>query len=180
VQAQGVSRRRRRRMRKRGYLALVAIVLIAVFPTAPLLAAPRLIRRNVQSWTTVDDISVAFGWVRRNLPESTTCIFPLDRQDAFERAAVPQVVNWQAIPYDRLGEWKRRIDQLVGGADYFDGSGWHGDLVDIRDAFDSLTLPQIDRIATRYSATCLVTQSHYPLQLLHTEGRVRVYAITPR
>jgi hypothetical protein len=88
-------------------------------------------------------------------------------------------VNWQAIPYDRLGEWKRRIDQLVGGADYFDGHGWHGDLKDIRAAFDSLSLVQIKRISARYGATCLVTNTAYPLQLLHTEGRAHVYAITP-
>ena len=104
-----------------------------------MLAAPRLIRRNVQSWTTVDNMADAFGWVRKNLPHSTTCIFPLDRQDAFARAEVPQVVNWQAIPYDRLGEWKKRVDQLVGGASYFDGDVWRGGR-DIRTAFDSLTL----------------------------------------
>ncbi len=180
IQGQGAGRRRRRRVRRRGYVALVAIVLLAVFPTAPLLAAPRLIRRNVHAWTTDDTMADSFGWVRRNLPRTTTCIFPLDRQDAFERAEVPQVVNWQAIPYDRLGEWKRRIDQLVGGADYFEGHAWHGDLTKIRAAYSSLTLEQINRVATRYGATCLVTDTSYPLQLLHTEGRTKVYAITPR
>lgn len=180
IQGQGERRRRRRRIRRRGYLALVVIVVIAVLPTAPLLAAPRLIYRNVQSWTKVDNMAGSFGWIRKNLPHSTTCIFPLDRQDAFGRAEVPQVVNWQAIPYDRLGEWKKRVDQLVGGASYFDGPVWRGGLNDIRAAFDSLTLEQINRIASRYGATCLVTDAHYPLQLLHTEGRARVYGITPR
>lgn len=180
LQLHGTSRRRRRRVRRRGYLALVVIVVIAVLPTAPLLAAPRFIRRNVESWTTVDNMAGAFAWVDKNLPDSTTCIFPLDRQDAFDRAAVPQVANWQAIPYDRLSEWKRRIDQLVGGASYFHGPGWRGGVEDIRAAFNSLTLEQVDRIATRYGVTCLVTNAHYPLQLLHTEGRARVYGITPR
>ncbi len=180
VRVQTTSRRRRRRTRRRGYLAFAVIVVIAVFPTAPLLAAPRLIRRNVQAWTTSDNVSMTFDWVHRNLPPTTTCIFPVDRQDAFDRAAVPQVANWQAIPYDRLGEWKRRIDQLVGGASYFDGRGWHGGLEDMRHAFNSLTLEQVNRIAARYGATCLVTDTHYPLQLLHTEGRAKVYAITPR
>lgn len=180
ARSEGVSRRRRRQLRRRGYVGVVAIILIAVFPTAPLLAAPRFIRRNVQAWTTVDNIAESFGWVRRNLPKNTTCIFPLDRQDAFERAEVPQVVNWQAIPYDRLGQWKTRIDHLVGGPDHFDGPDWHGDLKDIRAAYDSLTLEQIERIAARYGATCIVTDTAYPLQLLHTEGRSHVYAITPR
>jgi hypothetical protein len=134
----------------------------------------------VLAWTTDDTMADSFGWLRHNLPHNTTCIFPLDRQDAFERAEVPQVVNWQAIPYDRLGQWKRRIDQLVGGADYFDGHGWHGDLSKIRAAYSSLTLEQINQIATRYRATCLVTDTAYPLQLLHTEGRTKVYAIRPR
>jgi hypothetical protein len=178
--AEGVSRRRRRRARRRGAWALVAIVLIALLPTAPLLAAPRMIRRNYHAWTAHDDLAQSFGWVRTNLPTTTTCIFPLDRQDAFARAERPQVVNWQAIPYDRLGEWKRRINLLVGGAEYFDGPGWHGDLPEVRAAYNALTLEEIQRIASRYDATCLVSETSYPLQLLHTEGRAKTYAITPR
>jgi hypothetical protein len=177
LQAEGAPRRRRRRSRRAGMLGLAALVAVALLPTAPLLAAPRFVVRNVAAWTKEDDVARAFDWVRRNTPDTTTCIVPLDRQDAFARTERPQVVNWQAIRYDELEEWKRRVDQLVGGRRYFAGDSWHGDLADIRARYDGLTFEQIQRIAARYDATCVVTESRYPLQVLHRAGNARVYAV---
>jgi hypothetical protein len=174
----GAGRRKRRRARQSARLIIAATIAIAVLPTAPLLAAPRMIKRNLAAWTTVDHDARAFSWVRDNTP-NTTCIFPVDRQDSFERSERPQVANWQAIPYDRLPEWKRRIDALVGGAEYFDGPGWHGDLPDLRAAYNRLTIGQIDALATKYHATCLVSETAYPYQLVHRDGSVRVYALNP-
>jgi hypothetical protein len=177
--ARGVPRRRRRRSRRRAELGLAALCAIALVPTAPLLAAPRLVYRNLKSWTTTDEMASAFGWVRRHTPKSATCIIPVDRQDAFERTERAQVANWQAIPYDRLQEWRRRIDQLVGGPQYFEGNGWHGNLPDLRDAYNSLTVEQVRRVADRYDATCLVSETKYPLPLLHRQGGVNVYSLRP-
>ncbi len=112
----GDRRQRRRRGQRDATLVVAAALAIAIFPTSPLLAAPRMIRRNYAAWTTVDHMARAFDWVRENTPTDTRCIFPVDRQDAFDRSERPEIANWQAITYDRLGEWKRRIDGLVGGA----------------------------------------------------------------
>lgn len=179
VQSKGVDRRRRRRARRDATLVIVATFAIAILPTSPLLAAPRMIDRNITAWTTVDHTSEAFNWIRENTPKDVRCIFPVDRQDSFDRAERAQVVNWQAIPYDRLDEWKRRVDQLVGGTDYFDGSEWHGDLPDLHAAYNRLTAARIDRIAAKYHANCLVSETTYPYQVLHQDGPVRVYAIKP-
>jgi hypothetical protein len=176
---EGASRRRRRRARRDAALVIVATLAIAVLPTSPLFAAPRMIRRNIAAWTAVDHEARVFDWVRENTPKGVRCIFPVDRQDAFERAERPQVVNWQAIPYDRLPEWKSRIDDLVGGPQYFAGSGWHGDLPVLRAAYNRLTTAQIDRIAAKYHASCLVSETRYSYQLLHLDGPVRVYALKP-
>lgn len=178
--AQGVPRRRRRRARRRAALGAVALCAVALIPTAPLLAAPRLVFRNLKSWTTTDEVASAFGWVRRHTPKTATCIVPVDRQDAFERTERAQVANWQAITYDRLREWLRRIDQLVGGKRYFDGNEWHGNLPDLRQAYNSLTVDQVQRIADRYDATCLVSETEYPLPLRHSQGGVNVYSLRPR
>lgn len=175
----GVSRRRRRRARRDATLVIAATLAIALLPTSPLFAGPRMIRRNIVAWTTVDHEARAFEWIRDNTPTNTRCIFPIDRQDAFERAERAQVVNWQAIPYDRLLEWKVRIDDLVGGSQYFAGSGWHGDLDDLRAAYNRLPTNQVERIADTYDASCFVSESAYPFQVLHRDGDVRVYALTP-
>ncbi|MGZ4799711.1 MAG: DUF6798 domain-containing protein [Acidimicrobiia bacterium] len=179
AQTKGVSRRKRRRARRDAALVVVATLAIAVLPTSPLLAAPRMISRNFKAWTTVDHMARAFDWVRENTPTDTHCIFPVDRQDSFDRSERPQVANWQAIPYDRLAEWKSRIDDLVGGPGYFAGSDWHGDLPTLRAAYNRLTTEQIDHIAAKYHADCLVSETKYPYQVVHQDGPVRVYAIKP-
>lgn len=176
--AEEMPRRRRRRAQRRGWLGLAALTVIALVPASPLVAAPRLVFRNFESWTHVDEVAQAFAWVRDNVPDTATCIVPIERQDAFVRSERAQVANWQAIPYDRLPEWKRRIDQLVGGRDYFDGHGWHGSLDDLADRYDGLTTKQVQRIARRYSATCFVSRSRYSFPELHREGGVRVYTVS--
>jgi hypothetical protein len=176
--ARNVPRRRRRRVRRRAWLGAAALVLIALVPTSPLFAAPRLIVRNVQDWTEEDDVADSFAWIRDNTTSTTTCIVPITRQDAFALTERPQVANWQAIPYDRLVEWKRRIDQLVGGRRYFAGDQWHGSLDDLQDRYDGLTAEQVQRIARRYRASCFVSETEYPFPVAHREGDVRVYTVS--
>lgn len=175
----GTSRRQRRRHRRDAALVITATLAIAILPTAPLLAGPRMIQRNFKAWTTVDHQAQAFDWIREHTPVNTRCIVPVDRQDAFDRTERPIVANWQAITYDRLPEWKRRIDDLVGGPDYFAGSGWHGDLSNLRAAYFRLTADQIGTIASKYHASCLVSETKYPFRVIHRDGNVRVYALTP-
>jgi hypothetical protein len=171
-------RQRPRRAQRDAVLIVVATFLVALMPTTPLFAGPRMIRRNFEAWTTTDHVADAFGWIREHTPKSTRCIVPVDRQDAYDRAERPIVANWQAIPYDRLPEWKRRIDALVGGESYFEDSGWHGDLTDLRAAYNRLSAEQVTAIARRYGANCFVTESEYPFELLRREGDVHVYSLT--
>ena len=130
----------RRHARRDAKLVILATLAIALLPDRTAARRHRAsIRRNFEAWTRDDHIAKAFDWVRENTPKDTRCIFPVDRQDSFDRAERAQVANWQAIPYDRLPEWKRRMDELVGGAKYFEGSDWHGDLPDLRAAYNRLT-----------------------------------------
>ncbi len=176
---EGASRRKRRRGRRDATLVVAATLAVAILPTSPLFAGPRMIRRNFAAWTTVDHEARAFDWIRENTPTDTRCIIPVDRQDAFDRSERPEVANWQAIPYDRLPEWKSRIDDLVGGSGYFDGPGWHGDLDDLRVAYNRLTREEVEQIADKYDASCFVSETVYPFQVLHRDGNVRVYALAP-
>ena len=65
------------------------------------------------------------------------------------------------------------------GPEYFAGSGWHGDLADLRAAYNRLTPDQVKLIADKYDASCFVSETTYPFQVLHRDGDVRVYTLTP-
>ena len=93
--------------------------------TSPLLAAPRMVERTVRAWIHHDDDADAFRWIAGHTPTSMRCVVPVDRQDAYERAQRPVVATWQAIRYDDVAGWKRRVDALVGGAGFFGARG-HG------------------------------------------------------
>ena len=141
--------------------------------TSPLLAAPRMVARTVRSWVDPSDEAAAFAWIRDHTPSTTRCVVPVDRQDAFMLAERPVVANWQAVRYDALTEWKRRVDALVGSRSTFEQE--RGDLPTLRAAYDGLTVGQITAIARRYDAGCIVATADYPLPVLHRSGNVRIY-----
>lgn len=167
-------------------LAVLGIAFATVV-TSPLVAGPRMISRTFAAWTTPDHEADAFTWIRDHTPVSTRCLVPIDRQDAFMRVERPIVVNWQAIRYDDIKEWHRRVVQLVGGTRYFtdahatgriDGRRG-GDLQSLRRAYNALSQRQIVAIARRYQASCVVATTAYRLPVVHRAGDVRVYRLGP-
>ncbi len=165
-------------------LAAMGIAL-ATFVTSPVIAGPRMMGRTYAAWTKPDPVADAFTWIRDHTPRSTRCVVPIDRQDAFLRTERPIVVSWQAIRYDDVGEWQRRVLQLVGGERYFRDpdapgriAGRRGaDLESLRGAYDALSETAITRVAQRYRATCIVASTRYRLPVRHRSGDVRVYAV---
>ncbi len=166
---------RRARKRRRAAVLLGAGAFVALTITSPLVAAPRMVARNVKAWTHANPEADAFDWIRTNTPTTTRCVVPVDRQDAFIRAQRPIVANWQAIRYDALPEWKRRIDRLVGGRTAF--VGYDGDIGDLRTAYNRLSARQIADIAAEYDADCIVATTAYPFPIERRFGPVRIYRI---
>jgi hypothetical protein len=163
--------------RRRATVLAVFGVGLALTVTSPLLAAPRMVQRTVRAWTGTDDDADALTWISGHTPASTRCVVPVDRQDAYERAERPVVATWQAIRYDDLAGWKRRIDALVGGATFFGAEDRAVDLVELRRAYDALGARQIVAVARRYRADCIVSTSRYPLPVLHRSGKTRIYRV---
>jgi hypothetical protein len=83
---------------RRRATALAAFgVVLAVTATSPMVAAPRMIERNVKAWIGPDDEADAFAWIAGHTAARTRCVVPVDRQDAYERSRRPLVATWQAI-----------------------------------------------------------------------------------
>ena len=159
--------------RRRSVALLTAGALLALVVTSPLIAAPRMVERTLKSWTENDDDADAFAWIRDHTSTRTRCVVPVDRQDVYIRAERPIVANWQAIRYDALGEWKQRVDALVGGPAAFVPAPT--ELPALRKDYDRLRPDQIVAIAHHYGAGCIVASTQYPLPLLHRSGTVRIY-----
>ena len=137
--------------------------------------------RTLHAWFDDNGEATAFAWIRDHTPSSTRCVVPIDRQDAFAIAERPIVGNWQAIRYDALGEWKRRVDALVGGAAIAEQPPAAPDeLTALRTAYNQLTQRQISAVAQRYHANCIVATTRYSLPVWHQTHGVRVYRFPGR
>jgi hypothetical protein len=102
---------------------------------------------------------------------------PVDRQDAYQLGERPVVATWQAIRYDDLPGWKRRIDALVGGPGFFGAEDRAADLGELRAAYDALTVEQITALARRFHADCVVATTTYPLPVIHRVGGTIIYRV---
>jgi Domain of unknown function (DUF6798) len=158
---------------RRSLRLAAATVVVAVFLTSPILAAPRMTERTVLAWTRSDDTVAAFEWLRAHTPPTTRCVVPVDRQDAYMIGERPIVANFQAIRYDELAEWRRRVDALVGGPEVF--AGHVPTLGELGEAYAALDAAQMTEIARDYDADCIVTTAAYPFPVLHRAGDVRIY-----
>ncbi len=154
---------------------------LALVVTSPVIAAPRMVSRTLHAWFDTDGEAAAFAWIRDRTPRSTRCVVPIDRQDAFAIAERPIVGNWQAIRYDALGEWKRRVDALAGGAVTVAHPPSEPDqLTALRSAYDQLTQRQISAVARRYGANCIVSTTRYSLPVWHRTHGVNIYHFDQR
>jgi hypothetical protein len=152
-------------------------IVLALTVTSPLLAAPRMVERTVTAWVQRDDDADAFRWIAAHTPKTMRCVVPVDRQDAYARAQRPVVATWQAIRYDDVAGWKKRVDVLVGGAGFFGREDTAADLGALRDAYDHLGAVPMVALAHRYHAECVVTTARYPFPVLHRSGGTRIYRV---
>ncbi len=125
-------------------------------------------------WRGTDDLEGAFRWTADHTPADALLLAPPTRRNSFYFSRRPQVVNWWAIRYDRLGEWRRRLNELVGPLD----TGFRPpDVRVLESRFYALDSTEIARLAVRYRAAYLLSAGRYGFPAVHREGHVTVYRL---
>ena len=124
-----------------------------------------------------DDDADAFRWIAGHTPH----VAALRRARSIGRtptsAPSARRGTWQAIRYDDVRGWKRRVDALVGGPGFFGADDHAADLGELRAAYDRLSAAQIVAVARQYHAGCIVASTRYPLPVLHRSGGTRIYRV---
>jgi hypothetical protein len=161
-----------------GSIAIIGFgVAVALVTSSPTLAAPRLVARNYAAWTRSDPEADAFRWLAEHTDRGTRCVVPPDRQDAFMLGERAIVGNWQAIRYDALTEWRRRV------AAQLDDPSLLADppvqLADLARSYRELGAERILAVARHYDADCVVSRARYPFPVRHRVGAVRIYRVPP-
>lgn len=131
-----------------------------------------------------DDARKAFEWIAQNTPPDAVVISPPWRSDGYYFTCRAQVANWKAPRLDRYGEWRERIEALVGVVPEL--SGRQLDVVERRreemmaEAYAGLTEQDISRIMSRYGGDYLVSKAPYDYPVVFSSDTYKVYQLKGR
>ncbi|MGH7586178.1 MAG: DUF6798 domain-containing protein [Gemmatimonadales bacterium] len=119
-----------------------------------------------------DALAVAH-WVRENAPRDALVLGAPSSKRAFWDYRRAQVVNWRALRYDRMHEWRERMEALAGPLPVDRPLS----NAQIEERFAALPVDSVLTLARRYGATLLVSRTVYRLPTRFSAGEVRVYQL---
>jgi hypothetical protein len=155
-------------------IALVGFACLLLWQN-PLATAIEQFAVTYQTWTTpTDDAAKAFIWLRENTPNGVTVIAPPWRKDFWYLARRAEILHDGYPPFSALRDWRERLEILTGKSPPEKGRRENEDKAAF---YYSLTAAQIGEIAARYQAQYLVSESEYPLPVVFTSGKCKVYQL---
>ncbi len=133
-----------------GVLALVTLP----DPIAPYIQhAPERLRRT----ESTSHLTKCYEWLRENTPDDATGIAPPGKdREVWYRARRGLVVCSEFQTYDRLTEWRRRVEELGGPMHTADGR--RASLVH---HYEALTETEMQALIDRYQPDFIVTRARY-------------------
>lgn len=158
--------------RVRAWAGLGAVVGILILWN-PVVALANDASRNLdfgeRSWS---DLESALIWVSTETPDTARVLGPPDRGDLFARTNRSQFVSWNAIPYDRVPEWRRRLEAVMPIGffeDYVRDRSWDDEFA---------TLSQERLLGLSPAVDYVVTRAVYDLPAVFRSGEWTVYEVS--
>lgn len=157
--------------------ALMAVALVGLMSlTNPFAAFADQVRQSWGLWhPEKDDIGSALSWVAANTRQGSTILSPPWRPDAFYLSQRAQVVNWRAVRYDELHEWRVRMERLCGPLEQSDVNTNMREKM--QQHYYGLSQDDILAIGRDYHADYVMTLSDYNLPVVFASGACRVYLL---
>ena len=122
-----------------------------------------------------DELARTFEWIRANTPEGSVVLAPPWRKDVFYRMQRGTVASWHQIPYGRVAEWRRRLENMLGR--FNEVAPGQADPAVMADEWGRMGEEKVVILARRYGADYLVSEAAYALRAAHREGRWTVYEL---
>lgn len=139
----------------------------------PIVGLATDISENLEIWQAADtDAEIALAWVATGTPADGVVLGPPAREDLFYLTERSQYVSWEAIPYDRVPEWRRRLESVMPPGFVpaaTQGREWEEQFAELQlERLLSLT-PRVDYV---------ITTADYDLPVMFTKGAWTVYRVT--
>jgi hypothetical protein len=137
------------------------------------------VKKHYSMWTRQEeDWEKAFKWVAKNTPSNSIIISPPWRGESFYLSQRAQIASWWIPRFDRLTEWRERLESIVG-----DVSGVRPETTKARMEhmvahYNQLTATEIASLIEKYRAAYLVSSANYSYPIIFHSGIYNVYSLT--
>ena len=131
-----------------GLLAIVGLLVI----WNPVVGLASQVRENVQvARSPVSDVERTLAFVADQTPNDAVVLGPPARDDLFYLSERSQYVSWSAIPYDRIPEWRARLEDVMPSGFFVSGFRstriWEEEFAKVPQ--DQLAVLPIDYVVTK-------------------------------
>jgi hypothetical protein len=143
----------------------------------PITTSYDLLRTNYESWLEKPyaGLKPTLQWISKNTENGSIVIAPPWNHENWLWSSRGQIVSYPYHPYDRLTEWRERVEALstkldpkISQEEIFE---------DIRDGYRNLTEQQILLLKQKYGGDYLVSRTHYSFSILFQNDEYFVYKI---
>ena len=156
----------------------IAVSLFAVLVVAalnPFGKGNNQVRETMQTWRAApDDLQQAARWIAGNAPPDAVFIQPPQSREFWYLARRAGVGSFIYPTYDRLSEWRGRINDLTGNWRISKGEYANEE---IETAYNKLSATQIERLKNKYGATHLVSRADYSYPVIYRTETYKVYQL---
>jgi hypothetical protein len=147
------------------------------------LTHPNHVFQNADRGDDADFIAAA-KWIEKNTPQPDLVIAPPWFNQGFYYIRRPLIANWHAPRYDRLTEWRARIESLVGDTSHLDPDlAIYGEMDPGAWKHYAALSPELIRLLQQIYAPpgarvgWLLTTGHYPYPISFNAGTYFVYKL---
>jgi hypothetical protein len=159
--------------------ALIALGLFALVSFGnPVEVFRRNLRHQYLMWTQgEEDVQKAFRWIATNTPHGSVLISPPWRGDSFYISRRAQIASWWIPRFDRLTEWRERLETLSGDLSDVEPPTTKARMEQMTHHFNTLSETDIAFLRQRFGANYLVSSASYSYPVRFDSGSYKVYSL---
>jgi hypothetical protein len=136
------------------------------------------VKKHYSMWTRQEeDWEKAFKWVAKNTPTDSIVILPPWRGESFYLTRRAQIANWWVPRFDRLTEWRERLELIVGDVSSVKPGTTKARMEHMITHYNQLTATEIASLVEKYRAEYLVSSTKYSYPVLVSSGIYKVYLL---
>lgn len=164
------------RLASRQYKIIVALLAVTIVAALnPFGKGFSQIRDTARSWRNApDDFQKTSRWIAENTAPNALVIQPPHRRDFWYLSRRASVVSYIYPVYNRLGEWRARVNDLTGNLQIEKGETANEE---IETAYNRLSFEEVERLKNKYAATHLVSRAVYSYPIIFETETYKVYRL---